>query len=224
MPYLQYFGLLIALVVAPLLLALFKWLRFNPLSPVPRFSLWVAAAIVLAVAAATSESWVAYSGLGLPPWSNIGLAVLGAVAMLLMLGLSQYFQRKFGASSSKQLDQYRSVLRLPHSHRLFLVVTAAVTEEVLYRGYAIGVGQHLLGSVWLACALSVAAFTLAHIRWGLAHLLPVLFGALIFTLLFALSHNLWTCIIAHAIVDAVGFLVVPAIMARRHPTPLPHAS
>lgn len=64
----------------------------------------------------------------------------------------------------------QSLLRPPLGHRSFVVMTAAVTEEVLYRGYAIGVGQHLLGSTWLACALSIAAFTLGHLRWGLAHL------------------------------------------------------
>ena len=223
MPYLQHFGLLVALVASPLLLVLFKFLRFNPLSLVPRFSLWAAAAVVLAIAAATAKSWLTYLGLGLPTWPNIGLAVLAAAAMFTVLGLSQYFQRRLGTSSSKQIEQYEKIVRLPYSRRVFLVVTAAVTEEVLYRGYAIGVGQHLLGSVWQACALSVAAFTLAHIRWGLAHLLPVFVGALIFSLLFTFTHNLCACIIAHAVVDAAGFLVVPAIMARRHPPPPPHA-
>ena len=224
MPYLQFAGLLVALVAMPILSALFKWLHFDPLSPAPRFYLWVAAVVALVIATATTKDWYADFGLGWPTSSSTGLAVLAAGTMFAVFGVIQYFQRKLGNHSSKQREQYTNILRLPFNHRLFLVVTAAVTEEVLYRGYAIGVGEHLIGSMWLACVLSVVAFTLAHIRWGVAHLLPVFISALVLTLLYAFTHNLWVCIIAHAIVDGAGFLLVPAIMARKHPGPLPNAS
>lgn len=219
MPQLLYLGLLIALIGAPLLAAPFKLLRFNPLSLVPRLTFWAAAIAVLIIAAAKIEAWRTYLGLEQPTWQSLGLAILAAALMLSALGAHQYAQRKRGKGSPEQLRQLKNIFALPFSHRCFIVVTAAVVEEVLYRGYAIGVGQHLLGSVWLACVVSVAAFTFAHLRWGLAHLLPVFVSALVLTLLFAFTQNLWACIIAHAIVDAVGFLVVPAIMARRNPHP-----
>ncbi len=222
MPYLQYFGLLVAFAASPLLLALFSWRRFSPFSPVARSSLWVVAAIVLTIAATETTDWLAYLGLAWPAWANIGLAVLAAAIMFIVLGLSQYFQRRLGASSPKQAEQYKTILNLSYGHRSFLVVTAAVTEEALYRGYAIGVGQHLVGSIWLACILSVVAFTLAHIRWSFVHLPPVFISTLVLTLLFVFTHNLWVCIIAHAIVDGAGFLVVPVIMSRRHPRQQPN--
>jgi len=217
MPQLLYLGLLIALVAAPLLAAAFKLLRFNPLSLVPRLTLWAAAIVVLVIAAMKIEAWRTYLGLDRPMWQSLFLAIFAAALMLSVLGAHQFVQRTFGKGSPEQFRQLQNILALPFGHRCFLVVTAAVVEEVLYRGYAIGVGQHLLGSVWLACVVSVAAFTLAHLRWGLAHLLPVFISALVLTLLFAFTQSLWACIIAHAIVDAVGFLVVPVIMARRHP-------
>jgi membrane protease YdiL (CAAX protease family) len=111
--------------------------------------------------------------------------------------------------------QYQALLNLSFGHRCFIVITAAITEEVLYRAYAVGVGQLLLGSVWVACALSVAAFTLAHYKWGIAHMVSVLVPAVAFTLLFVLTRNVWLCIIAHAIVDGVGFLAMPAAARRR---------
>jgi len=216
MPQLLYLGLLIALVGAPLLAAPFKLLGFNPLSFVPRLMFWAAAIAVLVIAATEIEAWRTYLGLDRPTLSSLFLGVLAAAIMLSVLGAHQYVQRTFGKGSPEQLRQLQNILALPFSHRCFLVLTAAVVEEVLYRGYAIGVGQHLLGSVWLACVVSIAAFTLAHLRWGLAHLLPVFVSAVILSLLFAFTQSLWVCIIAHAIVDAMGFLVVPAIMARRN--------
>lgn len=223
MPQLLYLGLFVALVATPLLLALFRRLRFNPFSLVPRLTLWVAAVVVLVIAAAKTDAWRVCLGLEWPTWQSLALAILAAVVTFLVFGAHRYWQEKLGKESPKLLQQFRHILRLPFSHRYFLVGTAAVTEEVLYRGYAIGVGQQLLGSVWLACILSVVAFTLAHMRWGLAHLLPVVVATLVFTLLFVFTQNLWACIIAHAIVDAASFLVMPAIMARKRPSTAPHA-
>jgi len=224
MPQLLYLGLLVALVAMPLLLALFKRLRFNPFSPVPRLTLWVAAIVVVVIAAAKTGAWRVYLGLEWPTWQSLGLAILAAAAMFLVFGAHRYLQEKLGKESPKLIRQYQNILRLPFSHRCFLLVTAVVTEEVLYRGYAIGFGQYLLGGIWLACIASVVAFMLAHIQWGLAHLPPVFVGTLVLTLLFAFTQNLWVCIIAHAIVDAVAFLIMPAIMARKRPTPEPRAS
>ncbi len=218
MPQLLYLGLFLALLATPLLLALFKWLHFDSFSLVPRLALWLTAAAVLVIAAAEIAAWRAHLGLEWPTWQSVGLAILAAAILFLAFGVSQYLQGKFGIASSKQVEQYQKLLRLPFSHRCFVVVTAAVTEEVLYRGYAIGVGQHLLGSVWLACSLSIAVFTLMHFRWGLAHLVPVFASTLVLTLLFAFTGNLWVCILAHAIIDGAGFLVLPAVMARRPPS------
>jgi membrane protease YdiL (CAAX protease family) len=189
--------------------------RFNQFSPVPRLTLWVAAGAVVVIAATNIEAWRAYLGLRWPTWQSLGLAILAAAILLVVLSAYVSLRGKFGAASPKQLELQKNVLRLPFGHRCFLVMTAAVTEEVLYRGYAIGVGQHLLGSVWVACVLSVTAFTLGHLRLGLAHLVPVFVCALVITLIFTFTQNLWVCIIVHAILDGVGVLVMPAVAGRR---------
>jgi membrane protease YdiL (CAAX protease family) len=215
MSQLLYLGLFLALLGTPLLLAFFRSLRFNQFSPMPRLSLWVAALAVLVIAAVSIEAWRAYFGLQWPTWQSLGLAILAAAILFVVLSAYVSLRGKFGATSPKQLELQKNLLRLPFGHRCFVVMTAAVTEEALYRGYAIGVGQHLLGSVWLACVLSIAAFTLGHLRWGLAHLVPVFVCALVITLLFTFTQNLWACIIVHAILDGAGVLVMPAIAMRR---------
>jgi len=213
MPQILYLGLFVALLGAPLLMALFRSLRFNQFSPVPRLTLWAAAGAVLVIAAANIEPWRMYFGLEWPTWQSLGLAILAVAILLVVLSAYGTLQGKFGAASPKQLELQQNLLRMPFGHRCFLVMTAAVTEEVLCRGYAVGVGQHLLGSVWLACVLSIAAFTLGHLRWGLAHLIPVFICALVITLLFTFTQNLWVCIIVHATLDGVGVFVMPAIAA-----------
>jgi membrane protease YdiL (CAAX protease family) len=215
MPDLLYLGLFLALLGSPLLMALFRSLGFNQLLPVPRLTLWAAASAVIAIAATNIESWRAYFGLEWPTWQSLGLAILTAVILFIVLGAYVSVQRRFRPASPEQLELQQSVLRLPLSHRCFVVVTAAVTEEVLYRGYAIGVGQHLLGSLWLACALSVAVFALAHFRLGLPHVVVAFVCALALTALFTITQNLWACIVVHAILDSAGVLVMPAIAARR---------
>lgn len=84
------------------------------------------------------------------------------------------------------------------------VVTAAVTEEVIFRGVGITGLQKAGLPTWAAAALSLVAFTLTHVMsWPLPHVLLVALplGAAL-TWLYLRYRNLWVVIIAHAIVDA----------------------
>lgn len=215
MPTLLIFGLVIALVAAPLSLALFKWFHFDSWAIVPRLAFWFAAIVVLAIAITGSTAWRVHLGFVLPTWGGAGWAVLAVVAIFAAMGTHLHIQQRLGKHSREQMGAYQALLGRPFSYRCFIVVTAAATEEVLYRAYAVGVGEHLLGSLWVASIISVAAFTLAHFRWGLAHLVPVFISGVAFTLLFVFTRNLWLCIVAHAAVDGVGFLVMPAALSRR---------
>ena len=170
---------------------------------------------MVVIAAVRVGGWAAHLGIVWLTWAGVGWAVIAAAVMFGALGASMYVQQKLGSHSHKQQAQYQALLSLPFGHRCFIVITAAVTEEVLYRAYAVGIGQLLFGSLWAACAVSVVAFTLAHFKWGLAHLVPAFVSAVVLTLLFVLTRNLWACIVAHAIVDGVGFLAVPTAMRRR---------
>ncbi len=215
MPALLISGLVVSLAAGPLLLASFKRLHFQPWAFVPRISLWAATTVVVVIAAARAGDWRTHLGFVWPTWGGVGWAVVAATVIFGALGASMYLQQKLGAHSHKQRAQYQALLSLPFGHRCFIVLTAAVTEEVLYRAYAVGIGQLVFGSLWVACAVSVVTFTLAHFKWGLVHFVSVFVSAVVLTLLFVLTRNLWVCILAHAIIDGVGFLAVPAAMRRR---------
>lgn len=208
-------GLLVSLAASPLLLALLGRFRFGPWTLASRLSLWATAISVLVIAAVGLGSWPTYIGVAWPTWGGAGWAIVAAAVIFVAMGVHFHIQQRRGKRLQMPSAQYQELLDKPFAYRCFVVATAAVTEEVLYRAYAVGIGQFVLGNLWLACAVSVAAFTLAHFRWGVVHLVPVFVSAVVLTLLFVLTRNLWLCILAHAIVDGVGFLALPAVARRR---------
>jgi membrane protease YdiL (CAAX protease family) len=95
-------------------------------------------------------------------------------------------------------------------------VTAAVTEEWLYRGFAIATLQELTGSLAVSASLPLVVFIVLHAPWySRAHLLYVGIAGALLTGLFLARHDLLANILAHAVIDAVPLLVLPAIARRR---------
>ena len=93
----------------------------------------------------------------------------------------------------------------PRQHRIFHTVAfaAGVTEEIIYRGFLIGVLALLL-PMPAAAVLAVAIFITAHAYqgWqGMARIIPI---TLVLTLTFVLSGSLWPGIILHVMVDATS--------------------
>lgn len=215
MQHILFLGLFVALFGALIVITSFKLVSANTFSLAPRIALWVPAVTVVAIAVAATVNAKIWLGIQSPSWQGVGLGALAIVVTLTVFATQLLAQKGFAKGVPKQHQQGQKLFELPFAQRCFVVITAAVVEEVLYRGYAIGVGQHLLGGVWLACIVSIAAFTLAHFRWGFAHMVPVAITATIFSLLFVVTQNLLVCIIAHAVVDGAGFLVMPALMARK---------
>jgi membrane protease YdiL (CAAX protease family) len=205
------FGLIISLFGTFLLLYVFKRSGIDSLHYYPRISLWVLALSVFLIAYTGTDLWEEQLGLSPLSWRAAAIAIGATAFLFVSWPLVQYVQKACGGDLIEQSETFTNIANISFSYRLFLIVTAAVTEELLYRGYAIGIGQHLLGSVWLSTALSIIVFTLAHVRWGLSHLFTVFWGSLIFSCIFIYTQSLWACIIAHVCIDAVGFLLVPAI-------------
>lgn len=90
-------------------------------------------------------------------------------------------------------------------HRDFqlLSLTAGITEEIIFRGFLIGVLALVL-PIWLAVLVSVAVFLAAHIYQGPAGMIRILPITLAMTGLYLLSGSLWPAVIVHALVDATA--------------------
>jgi uncharacterized protein len=84
------------------------------------------------------------------------------------------------------------------------VVTAAVTEEVVVRGYVIERLLERTGRRWLSGGVSLAVFVAIHLPgWSLAHVLGVVvpLGAAL-TVAYLWTRNLPFVIVAHLVVNA----------------------
>jgi uncharacterized protein len=94
--------------------------------------------------------------------------------------------------------------------RVGMLMTAGVTEEVLFRGYPISRLKVATGSTAIALGLPFVVFVVLHLpSWGAAHLLFVSLAAALFTLAFVWRRDLWANIIAHIVADSVPLLILP---------------
>lgn len=128
------------------------------------------------------------------------LAVLGTMYFLILPALHLSDSVASTANGS-------ALMATPFWWRLISTVRAAVSEEVLFRGYAMQRIEEVSGSRSIALLLSLAVFTIDHVTyWGWSHELIVALGGLAFSLLYLWRRNLWVNIIAHFIVDAATVL------------------
>ena len=143
-----------------------------------------------------------------PTWKGVIFGVLAAVALTAIMFV------EFGIiipllhlNTSAIAASQQAIMNTPYWFRILLVLRAAVTEEILFRGYLIEKVRQLSGSTVLAVIVSVAAFTYAHLRgWGPVHLIAVGGGGIIFALLYVWRRDLPSNMLGHFLADAAGFL------------------
>ncbi len=104
----------------------------------------------------------------------------------------------------------RSFIAVPLWLQCATMIRAGVCEEILYRGYPIERIAWLTGKRRIGALVSLAAFTAAHIDWGLSQFVVVAFGGVLLTTLYLWKRDLPACIIAHALTDLVGFALARA--------------
>jgi membrane protease YdiL (CAAX protease family) len=99
---------------------------------------------------------------------------------------------------------------------VFLVISwteAAFIEEMFFRGYFLNrltdlVGKERLG-IAIALILNAIVFGTAHSYQGITGVLDTALASLILGLLYYFARrNLWLPIIAHGILDTIGFLLI----------------
>jgi membrane protease YdiL (CAAX protease family) len=153
--------------------------------------------------------------LGLRPlswrWVAFGIA-LGLVCGASLPLLAGVVQRVFPDDGGGTVA---SVTRnVPAWLMLMVVVTAACTEEVLWRASTIHQVQRLTGRIWLGAAIGLAAFVFQHVGgWSLAHIvgavLPI--GA-VYTLVYVWRRNLPLVILVHFVTDLPLVLVAAGVL------------
>lgn len=173
---------------------------------------WIAfAAIILIWVTRVERLPLSSIGLRRPRWRTLGWGVAAAVAMLATVMLT--FAVIAPALGLKQnMAATASVVQVPAWLLLLSPIVAGITEEILYRGYAIERLTFLTGQRWLAGLIAGAAFLLAHWSWGGAQMIVVAFATVILVGLYQWRRDLACCMLAHVLTDLIGFVLARAQM------------
>ncbi|MUV57532.1 CPBP family intramembrane glutamic endopeptidase [Halogeometricum sp. CBA1124] len=170
---------------------------------------WVVPAVIVLVVAAEGKTFASIGWRVGSPWLFVwqvssGLAVMLGTNLLLAPLWSRVGDG--GESLARGIGSFAS---LSLSERLFVAVTAGVTEEIPYHGYAVERITALTGSLPLAGVVSFVAFTLGHLgeTWDRQAVLRIAQPALVTTLLYLWFRSLPALIAIHALNDAVGLVV-----------------
>jgi uncharacterized protein len=108
----------------------------------------------------------------------------------------------------------RQAAAIPIAVRAGLVLTAAVCEEFMFRGFAIEEIGALVGNRWIGAVLSLVFFGLGHVGvygFSTALLIPMSVG-LVITLLYMFRNNLPVCMLMHAMVDGLFLILIPTLV------------
>ena len=137
---------------------------------------------------------------------GVGLGIL----LFLLFGVLNIAIQAIGLELSQETAQLFA--NQPWPMLLMVVLRAAVVEEVLYRGYAFERIFEFTGSKLLAVLLPLLVFTLAHLSWGVGHLLFVFIVGGIFAIIYAVKRNLALLIVAHFTVDVFAIMALPLML------------
>lgn len=132
--------------------------------------------------------------------------VLFAVALGILLSLSVPVLTLIASHiiPSSPLGNISSVTESVSVVIIFLgVLTAGITEEILFRAYPIERIIELTGNKWLALAISVIAFVLPHMAgWNLTHIIGVVLPlSLILSGIYIWKRNIIFNMIIHILVN-----------------------
>ena len=161
------------------------------------------------------------------PSNPLGIRALGRVswqAPLLAGALTAAMIWVWGPVSAWVLAKLRlgsiatgtsALAGIPVWYLVVTIILVAASEEWLYRGYGIERLAALTGHLWMACAISISAFGLAHLPlWGLGPSLTMLVPGACFTLLYIWRRDIVFLMLAHVATDLYGLLIAPRLISR----------
>jgi membrane protease YdiL (CAAX protease family) len=146
-------------------------------------------------------------------WFGILGGLIAFVAGIPVSGLISVLRRRFSISKTRREEEIMKLLQasLPHSLMevflilLFTSVSAAILEEIIFRGYLLNHLLLVMSPVW-AIVLQAFLFFFPHLYQGVYNAMLPLVGGFVFGLIFYFSGSLSAVIIAHFTADFVSLL------------------
>jgi uncharacterized protein len=167
---------------------------------------WAATCAIVLYVLFVERRPLASIGLSKPSWRSVVFGLLAAAAALLG-AIFIYVVVLPAIGQQPNQAQLEKIQRMPVWFECMLLLRAPIFEEIFYRGFAISRLTEILRSRWLAAAISLAAFTLAHLSyWGWSALIPVAYEGAVLTALYLWRGDLVANMIAHFTTDFVSFV------------------
>lgn len=204
-PLFTWIGLAIALLGYPILSILInRFLKQGSTSyTVAGFiASWLLCANLLLVVLRGEKQPLASIGFATMHWKQILLAIGIGIVLSLTVPLLTMLTAQIIPATEKG-----SITAVTESASPWLllgsVLTAGITEEILYRGFPIERLTTLTGSTWLAVVIAVIAFVLPHLTsWNLAHVVGVVLPlGIILSLFYLWKGSLIFNMIVHIMVN-----------------------
>lgn len=93
---------------------------------------------------------------------------------------------------------------------LGVVVTASLTEEVVFRGYLVERLRELTGTLWGGAAISLVLFVIPHVAFfGASWLVYHSYTTFLIYGLYLWRRNLWSCMVLHLLSNLL--ILIPAL-------------
>lgn len=170
---------------------------------------WLAVIVLCVIAFAVQRRRPSELGMRMLGWRDGLAALAGVIAAFVLSGAATRI-----VTMPSSLTDLQKMAAVPLNLRIAVVLTAAVCEEFMYRGFGIEELAYLTGKRWLAGLLSLILFTFSHAGlYGMsaALIIPALVGAVL-TGLYLWRRNLPSCVLMHAIMDGIFIIVIPAMV------------
>lgn len=170
---------------------------------------WVLALVLLGVVLFWEKQPLASIGIKKVTWRDVlwGLVgfIIGALTFVLTAPLVNALG--LGTTSAGILELAQMSIAL----RIGIVLTAGITEEIMFRGYPIErINSLTEGRLGISALIAYVVFVLLHIPfWGLGGTLQIGVWNLVITILYVKRRNLPACMLMHILNDAYAFILLP---------------
>lgn len=173
-----------------------------------QLGLWLVLGGLLAVVLIWERQPRASLGIQKLRWSTPLLGLGIAALMVHVVGpFSIWVTRSLGTAGFSAGLARQAIF--PGWYKVAAAITAGVVEEVCYRGYAVERLATVTGNIWLASAVSVTAFVLAHVPlWGWGPAPSFLITSSVLTGIYLWRRDVMACALGHAVTDAAGLLTL----------------
>ena len=164
---------------------------------------WLAVALLLAFVLGVERLPLRSVGIRKPAWRDLLLSA-GVALAAAFVGLGMYLLVNGPHfTTHTQTEQIRNTLSW--LEKIHLIVNAATVEELFFRGFLIERVIAATHRPWLGGVVSFALFVVSHFSGSgvVLTLAGIALPSLVFVLLYLWRRNLFLCMVAHSIGDAM---------------------